>query len=216
MVLTRLSRFPKGSPGHLASMGCSDAGFTLIDLVTVLAVLALLVVIQMPAIAYNKNSSRQIVCADNLRQLAVASAMFADDNQGRLVGNQAAQATNKWVHGWLDYSLSGDNTNLTKITTGTLYPYSQATEIYRCPEDVSVVPSRGLRVRSYAMNSWLGEDAVGWYDSPSAFQVQTNVSQIRQPDQTFVFTEEHPDSINDGVFFIDPDRTGSSARFVDF
>ena len=40
-----------------------------------------------------------------------------------------------------------------------------------------------------------------------------NISQIRQPDQTFVFIEEHPDSINDGLFVVD---MSASAPMVDY
>src|SRR5207249_6443033 len=82
-------------------------------------------------------------------------------------------------------------------------------EIYRCPEDLS--SSRGrLRIRSCSMNGWVGEGTFEW---TSAFQLMTQRSQIRQPDQTFVFIEEHPDSINDGLFVVD---MTASASLVDF
>ena len=48
------------------------------------------------------------------------------------------------------------------------------------------------------------------------FEKPARNSQIRQPDQTFVLIEEHPDSINDGTFFVDMYDTGPSAKIIDF
>jgi hypothetical protein len=208
-VLTRASTRTADQPAQ---------GFTRIDLFAILAVLTLLVLLQLPALAHNKINTRQVVCADNLRRLAISWTMFADDNQGRLVpnvfGNPTVPVTN-WVGGYLDYSFNPDNTNLATITSAALYPYNRATEIYRCPEDVSRTPLWPIRVRSYSMNSWVGVGAVGWLNSVNVFQVQTNLAQVRQPDQTFVFIEEHPDSINDGVLFIDLDQTGPATQIID-
>jgi len=193
------------------------AGFSIADLLTILGVLALLVLLQITAFAHNKGNSHRAVCADNLRRLALSWLMYADDNRGKLVPNvyDSFRPTNNWVAGLLDFSSGSDNTNLTLITRARLYPYNQAVEIYRCPEDLSGY--RGvLRVRSYSMNSWVGESATGWLDGPDQFQKPARISQIRQPDQTFLFIEEHPDSINDGTFFVDIYDTGQAARMIDF
>jgi type II secretory pathway pseudopilin PulG len=189
------------------------AGFSRLELLAVLAVLALLAAIQFPALAHNKGNSRRAVCADNLRRLAVSWMMYADDNHGRLAPNQAGSlpTTNNWVAGWLDYNGLPDNTNVATITQARLYPYNKAVEIYRCPDDLSA--SRGqLRIRSYSMNGYVGAAAGGW--SPG-FQAMTKSFQIRQPDRTFIFIEEHPDSINDGTFILDMSGSGPSAVLID-
>jgi prepilin-type processing-associated H-X9-DG protein len=195
-------------------------GFSFPDLLALLSVAALLALIQFPARANNKSNSHRAVCADNQRRLALSWLMYADDNRGRLVPNRsdAFPATNNWVAGWLDFSGRTDNTNLATITQAKLYPYNQSVEIYRCPDDLTALRDAQngyhLRVRSFSMNSWLGEGAGGWVGSPTdAFQIQTNRAQIRQPDQTFVFIEEHADSINDGDFVID---MSTSASLIDY
>src|SRR6266545_4225588 len=193
----------------------SARGFSFTDLVALLGVLTLLVLVQLPALAHNKSSSHRAVCADNLRRLAMTWLMYADDNRGRLAPNlgvAAANATNNWVGGVLDFS-GTDNTNTATITRARLYPYNKSVEIYRCPDDLSAVRGQ-LRIRSYSMNSWVGDGAIEW---ASGFQVMTNRSQIRQPDQTFVFMEEHAESINDGLMIlIDYPLPGSTARLIDF
>ena len=187
-----------------------DSGFSRLELLAVLSVLAMLAAIQLSALAHNKGNSHRAVCADNLRRLAISWLMYADDNRGRLAPNGDSPSTNAWVTGFLDYS-GTDATNVSKITQAKLFPYNRAVEIYRCPDDLSIVRGQ-LRVRSYSMNGYVGDGTVGW---TSGFQTMTNRSQIRQPDRTFVFIEEHPDSINDGLFVIDM-TAGVGARLIDF
>jgi len=193
------------------------AAFSRVELLAVVFVVALLAVIQLPVLAHNKGNSHRAVCAGNLHRLSLSWLMYADDNRGSLAPNRsdAFPVTNNWVAGFLDYS-GTDSTNLSKITQAKLYPYSQTVEIYHCPDDLSAV-RRQLRVRSYSMNNWIGDGASGWIGSPTdAFQIATNRGQVRQPDQSFVFIEEHPDSINDGMLYIDMVGTGSGARIIDF
>jgi len=137
--------------------------------------------------------------------------MYADDNRGGLVPNSGSYYyTNDWVLGVLDFTQQPDNTNTLKITQAKLYPYNNAVEIYHCPDDLSTVRGQ-LRVRSYSMNAYVGDQTMGW---SAGFQTMINRSQIRQPDRTFVFIEEHPDSINDGFFAVD--MAGPGVGIVDF
>jgi len=166
---------------------------------------------QLPALAHNKGNSHRAVCADNLRRLGLSWLMYGDDNCGRLApnGSDAFPITNNWVAGWLDFASRTDNTNVAMITGAKLYPYNKAVEIYRCPDDLSAYRGQ-LRIRSYSMNGWVGDGTSEW---TSGFQIMTNRSRIRQPDQTFVFIEEHPASINDGLFVVD---MSASASLVDY
>jgi len=189
----------------------SAAGFSFSDLLVTLGVLSLLFLLQISASAHNKGNSHRAVCADNLRRLALSWLMYADDNRGRLAPNCSDCFTNNWVAGWLDFTGGSDNTNLALIARAKLYPYNKSVEIYRCPDDLSTVRGQ-LRVRSYSMNAYVGDGTLGW---STGFQTTTDRSQIRQPDQTFVFIEEHPDSINDGFFAVDMSAR-SAARIVDF
>ena len=183
-----------------------EAAFSRVDLLALLAVLALLVCMQLPALAHNKGNSHRAVCADNLRRLGLSWLMYGDDNCGRLApnGSDAFPITNNWVAGWLDFASRTDNTNVAMITGAKLYPYNKAVEIYRCPDDLSAYRGQ-LRIRSYSMNGWVGDGTSEW---TSGFQIMTNRSRIRQPDRTFVFIEEHPASINDGLFVVDMSASG--------
>jgi len=57
-----------------------NSGFTLIELLVVLAIVGVLFSILMPAIAGTKERARIVSCMNNMKQLALAAFMYADDN----------------------------------------------------------------------------------------------------------------------------------------
>ena len=58
--------------------------FTLIELLVVIAVIGILAAILLPALARSKAVSKRIHCVGNVRQLALATHFYVDDNQDRL------------------------------------------------------------------------------------------------------------------------------------
>jgi type II secretory pathway pseudopilin PulG len=71
-------------------------GFTLLDLLVVLGVIAVLITLQLPVLAGGKSQSKIGMCASNVRQLALACQIYANDNNDRLpvltLGSGAAWA----------------------------------------------------------------------------------------------------------------------------
>ena len=60
------------------------AAFTLIELLLVIAVIALLMAILMPALQRVRKQTKAIACQSNLRQWGVIFSMYANDNRGAL------------------------------------------------------------------------------------------------------------------------------------
>jgi prepilin-type N-terminal cleavage/methylation domain-containing protein/prepilin-type processing-associated H-X9-DG protein len=180
------------------------AGFTLVELLVVIAIMAILAALLLPGLAYAKARAQSTGCANNLHQLAQALGLYADDNQDRLVNNHGIQETlrsrQNWVNNVLDWGNSDDNTNLATLTSGKLAPHlGGSTAVFKCPSDQSVADN-GPRIRSFAMNSLVGDPG----ELTNRFNPQLvqafRQTDLRNPANTYVFLDEHPDTLNDGFF----------------
>ena len=54
-------------------------------MLVVIAIIAILAALLMPALARAKERAKAIGCLNNQRQIMLAAKMYADDNQGRLM-----------------------------------------------------------------------------------------------------------------------------------
>ena len=75
-------------------MSTHRKGFTLIELLVVIAIIAVLMGILMPALRKAKEQGRAAVCLNNLKQIGLASQLYAEDNDLKVPRAEVYGATN--------------------------------------------------------------------------------------------------------------------------
>ena len=187
--------------------------FTLIETLVVIAIIAILAALLLPALSLGKAKGQQIGCLNNLKQLAIASQMYSADNNGKLAENlPMSQGTNAWING--NMKAPEESTNQVFIRQGSLFPYASQVATYRCPADVS--QTHGIpRVRSYSMNGWMGSRYMENNYRTNGFRtfVRENEISTANPASLWVLIDEHQLSIDDGWFLVTMDDSRPFASF---
>jgi prepilin-type N-terminal cleavage/methylation domain-containing protein len=118
-----------------------ERGYTLVELLVVIAVIAILAAMLAPVILQAKESSKMRVCASNLRQLGTAIHRYMDDHNGYGLTQSDTFHKNPWilhVKPLMPQYLPGSKTMLadeTAITSSSSKPPPQPKRMWVCPGD---------------------------------------------------------------------------------
>jgi prepilin-type N-terminal cleavage/methylation domain-containing protein len=204
-----------------SSEAAEPRGFTLVELLIVIGIIALLVSILLPAANRAREMSRRTVCLSNIRQLTTAWLMYADEHHGRLCNcegiNNTFDPRAPLVPSWFVGGDTGPTNNYVDpapfIRQGQLWPYLRELRVYVCPDDPNDLhgegggPSGGGyfapggRGTSYGVNLLLGPVLLpGGAPVPSLVPYYAyTLGQIKHADHTFVFMENYSTDITGSI-----------------
>lgn len=98
-------------------------GFTLIELLVVIAIIAILAAILFPVFARAREKARQASCSSNLKQIALAWLMYAQDYDETVVWSNMGVGSQPWgTRAW---------------TASFLNPYIKNAQVWACPSYAS-------------------------------------------------------------------------------
>lgn len=192
-------------------------GFTLLELLVVVAIMALIAALLLPALSAAKGRANTAGCVNNLRQLLLGWKMYADDNNGVLAVNvPLPENTPAWVTA--NFSIPGQKTNPAILLQGLVFPYVRNPALYHCPADTTMTNGAPC-VLSYAMNGWMGSRTMnqpqlsGYESSYRTFVRESEISVIGAASRLWVISDEDPSTLNDGWFLVTMDNSRPFASF---
>jgi prepilin-type N-terminal cleavage/methylation domain-containing protein/prepilin-type processing-associated H-X9-DG protein len=115
----------------------SQRGFTLIELLVVIAIVALLASMLLPALARGKSKARSVQCFSQMRQVGMATVMYANDNEDKLPrSTHSAMACGQlpWGYALVPYLLSKSFVCQDSAWTNLF------NTLYHCPQDKRTRP----------------------------------------------------------------------------
>jgi prepilin-type processing-associated H-X9-DG protein len=153
---------------------------TLVELLVVIAVMAILASLLLPALTASKAAAKRIQCVDNLRQLGLAARLYWDDSDDftfRYLTGGTNGGRLYWF-GWLKPGAEGEREF--DATQGALYSYLQGTGVEICPSldygsSIYKYKARGAAY-GYGYNLYLGQTSI-------------NTSRILRPGDTVLLAD---------------------------
>ena len=207
--------------------GTAVAGFNLTELLVVVAIVALLATLLLPALTKAKEQGRSSICKNNMRQLTLAMVLYADDNNDYLPwpGDVDRNWQPDWVFGGQPntYPNNPDTWNTPGFgfhaESGSIFPYATSQprvvphrdyytttyRIYRCPSTGAL--GEALRV-NFSMNEELDPTT----DLTKAVPEGVKIANVVGPTQKILLVNEDPVTMKNASF--KPQGTALSGQFM--
>jgi len=162
-------------------------GFTLVELLVVIGIIALLISILLPSLARAREAGQRTKCLSNLRQLGMAFTMYTNENEQsypRPAGGVAGGVPEDWIH-WEPAR------NIEDSVIGQFLGRPVNPEMLRCPSDL--IESHKFTYKySYTVNFNMCK--IVSQGRP------LKTTQVRNASEKILIVEESSETIDDGCW----------------
>jgi prepilin-type N-terminal cleavage/methylation domain-containing protein/prepilin-type processing-associated H-X9-DG protein len=131
-------------------------GFTLVEILVVMAIIAVLIAILLPALAYSRQAAYRITCLNNLKQLGIAAETYVQSYKFYPVC--VSDVSERWSDFLADKTIVAGKMLGVPVS---LWPFHQTAALYNCP-----VLSRMNCDISYCYNGLAGRKLAADEDLP--------------------------------------------------
>jgi prepilin-type N-terminal cleavage/methylation domain-containing protein/prepilin-type processing-associated H-X9-DG protein len=179
-------------------------GFTLVELLVVIGIIALLIAILMPALGRARQQGQRLQCLSNLRQIATATIMYCNDNKGYFPRSAAsgtppayADVSDDFVY-WQPGRDLNQSALVKYLSGGNVFNPN----LFICPSDNvqgHITPNNGpIYPFSYTMNELLG--GLLPLNPPSDLHFRIKITQVKRAAEKIMFLDESQLTIDDGCW----------------
>jgi prepilin-type processing-associated H-X9-DG protein/prepilin-type N-terminal cleavage/methylation domain-containing protein len=181
------SRLPH-TPSALSLPLNPPGGFSLVELLIVISIIALLIGLLLPALGRARESARGIQCLSNLRQMAIAAQAYVSVNRGYYPPAyfSATNGSETVAYSW-DFTSVSDGA-ATRVIPGLLWQNNDPTQIQQCPSFDGSSNSPGDPYTGYNYNtSFIGHGQGEAFPVPLFDPTPAKASSIRHPSGVAMF-----------------------------
>jgi prepilin-type N-terminal cleavage/methylation domain-containing protein/prepilin-type processing-associated H-X9-DG protein len=116
----------------------SGGGFTLVEMLVVIAVIAILAAILLPALSQAKDKGKTVACLNNLKQLQLAINMYADEHEDELPPAEIHPGNGgPFQESWAAVLVHSER--LPSPRSGYYTELDDRSSVFRCPSGLSQV-----------------------------------------------------------------------------
>jgi len=138
-----------------------SSAFTLIEVLVVVAIIALLISILLPSLATAREQARMVACQANLKSVATAFVTFSSENKGRLPGVRSQRMDGHPVS-WIGEYEDNTTGQVVQPTRGALWRHmGRQAAGYICPNDVATRGNYKV-THSYSFHTMLSGANTEW------------------------------------------------------
>lgn len=143
----------------------SNSGFTAVELLALLLLLAVSAAVLTPGLSLSRNRSQVTVCRNNLERLMVGVNLYATDHDGYFPAPGWGLSSASWAASTPfqvgpAFSPETISSQINALKQGQIYSYVNSVNTYRCPADgtnssaqLSRFKTRSQYISSYVMNA---------------------------------------------------------------